>query len=99
MAETRRGGRPLLRPPRRSASAEERRRSAAPRRRLLAVDDVLGLVDGLVGFVLHGRLELIELALVLEVLIIGEVAGRFLGPALQVIHVLSHARLLPAAST
>src|SRR4051812_18351850 len=54
-------------------------------RRLVLGDDVLDLVAGVAGGVLHAAGGAIDLALVLQALVVGQVAGGFLRAALEVV--------------
>src|SRR3954452_23540482 len=58
-------------------------------------DLVLHLVGGVVDLVLDARNSAVTLALALELLVVSEVAGRFLRAALRLIDVLPHSRSSP----
>src|SRR5436189_222948 len=54
------------------------------------MQDVVDLVLHLVDAFLHARRRLVELAFALQLVVIGEVARRFLGATLQILGLLTH---------
>jgi hypothetical protein len=65
---------------------------------VLGVDDVLHLVGGVAHLVLHLARGLVDLALALKRLVVGEVARGLLDPALRVIEILRHHALLSSSN-